>query len=187
MTQLPAIAEDSPPRPARDITLATARRATRRNDLPTSRSSHPSADNASISSSTACSTADGRPQRGGSGPAAGRLRNCRCRSRAARLDATSSAAYRSRACRARHLHRHAFEHVLWCFKADGAGRYFFPHSAQRLRSSRPSAPMPGRLPKPPSPATSCPPGRSTTPGGHQPKVDLTTAAKWISFSPPPKR
>lgn len=93
----------------------------------------------------------GKPGRGGSGPA--RLRDSRLRSRAANLDAGNVAAYRTLACRASRLSRHVFVHVFWCFNADGAGTYFRPHSAQRLRSSRPSTSIPGRLPERPTPAT----------------------------------
>jgi hypothetical protein len=109
----PGTTEESAPRPARDIPLAHALRATRCSAFSTSlRSSHPSFRRLAISSAIAPLTSAGRLSRGGSGPARRLLRDFRLRLRAASREANGATWYRSRASRARLFSRHSVPHVL---------------------------------------------------------------------------
>ncbi len=103
----------------------------------------------------------------------------RCwRSRSSRRALSTSSARRLRSCRARRRRRHGLLQVFWVSAADAFGRYQARHSQQRRRPLFPAVRVIHRR----SQAKQHAARFVTAYSG----VDLFTAAKWISNSPPPK-
>lgn len=133
-------------------------------------------------SSTAARTCAGRPARdsGGSNPPSSRFR-ARClhwRSRSSARAFARSASRRTFSCFARRRSRHFLLHVLWVPTADGSGTYQLRHSQQRRRSPLPSVCIIRQRWQVTHSAASF--------AQLYARVDLVTAARWISDSPPPK-
>jgi hypothetical protein len=164
--------------------IVPARRCLIRRRRP-ARDSRSACPNLSMISSTAAAASTDRPARdiGGPGPtAACRRRRDRCRSRSASRNSAGDAERRACACRARRCLRHGSEQVFCVFAADACARYHTRHSLHRRRAASSGSPIPGPLQ-----------GRcaqrdhaAIARGGQAAKVDLTTAAAWISGWPPPK-